>query len=96
MKYLVLHFIEYSIFGALLALSIVQIPERISCKFNSMVLFVGTIYGASDEIHQFFVPGRYCAWSVFFADVVGVIFGVFIFRLLAKIKQLNLIKKLSK
>ena len=29
------------------------------------------VYGASDEIHQFFVPGRYCALADWIADVAG-------------------------
>ena len=30
-------------------------------------------YGASDEVHQFFVPGRYCALADWMADVVGAV-----------------------
>lgn len=40
---------------------------------------LGALYGASDEWHQSFVPGRDAAWGDFIADVVGVTFGVLIF-----------------
>lgn len=33
------------------------------------------IYGISDEIHQFFVPGRYASLGDFFADAVGALTG---------------------
>jgi len=36
------------------------------------------IYGISDEIHQFFVPGRYASLGDVVADAVGALTGSFI------------------
>ncbi|MBL93038.1 MAG: hypothetical protein CMH56_14650 [Myxococcales bacterium] len=36
---------------------------------------LGVAFGAVDEIHQYFVPGRYCdGWDVL-ADAIGVLVG---------------------
>ena len=48
-----------------------------------MVLYGGTIYsilyGLSDEIHQFYVPGRVADPYDFLADVAGIMIGYVIF-----------------
>ncbi len=38
-----------------------------------VIIAVG--YGVTDEIHQYFVPGRYCSLSDVFSDTVGAIFA---------------------
>jgi len=36
---------------------------------------IGALYGASDEIHQLYVPGRFGDWGDFGADAMGAIVG---------------------
>ncbi len=36
---------------------------------------LGTAYGFSDELHQYFVPGRFSDWRDAVADAVGVVLG---------------------
>ena len=43
-------------------------------SFSTIVL--ATLYGASDEAHQFFVPGRTCDWHDLLADAAGAATGV--------------------
>ena len=43
----------------------------------SVIIFFA-IFAASDEIHQYFVPGRSCDILDYAADLVGGIFGIFI------------------
>ncbi|MFQ6113914.1 MAG: VanZ family protein [bacterium] len=76
---LVLHFIEFSIFGFLLTRAIIQNPHRISWKLCIVVALIGIVYAASDETHQLFVQGRFATVSDFLADSIGVIFGMSIF-----------------
>ncbi|MFQ5823297.1 MAG: VanZ family protein [bacterium] len=76
---LILHFIEYSVFGILLGRSIIQNPHRVNWKLCLTVTLIGILYAASDEFHQMFVEGRFAEVSDFLADGVGVIFGLFIF-----------------
>ena len=42
-----------------------------------LAVLAGSAYGASDEIHQFFVPGRSPDWRDWVADTAGVILGAY-------------------
>ncbi|MCX7835971.1 MAG: VanZ family protein [bacterium] len=44
------------------------------------VLFVA-VFGAVDEVHQSFVPGRYSSIYDFYADIIGGTIGVLLVRL---------------
>lgn len=45
------------------------------------ILLTG-IYGASDELHQYFVPYRFADIGDILADFLGGLFGVYIYQLL--------------
>ena len=78
------HLLAYGGLGFLLNLSL-----RIQNKFTLVkkypawfsVLIVST-YGALDELHQLFIPGRSCDILDWTADTIGVIIGVTIMTLL--------------
>ena len=90
-KDFILHFIEYSIFGFLLARVFLHSQHRVSWRSCILITLIGILYAASDEFHQKFVEGRYSEFSDFIADSVGVIFGLIIFTiLLQKQKNFNL------
>lgn len=70
-----LHVIEYSILGFL----------TLSCFKNRnlfpILLFaflISSLYGISDEVHQYFVPGREFSIYDIAANSVGSLFGVLI------------------
>jgi VanZ family protein len=42
-----------------------------------------SVYGIVDEIHQYFVPGRFSSPLDWFADTLGAIAGAFLFRFAA-------------
>ena len=48
------------------------------CRFRLSVV-IGTIYAASDEFHQLFVPGRSGQISDVMVDSAGVLAGIFLF-----------------
>ena len=53
-----------------------------------LTLVTGSAYGASDEIHQFFVPGRSPDWRDWIADSIGVALGAYLyFRFLKKRRE---------
>ena len=81
---LIIHFIEYSVFGYLIALALMQQPEKINWKNFLILLFIGSLYGASDEYHQSFVEGRFSEVSDFLADSAGVVLGLIVFTIRAK------------
>ena len=72
------HFIEYAILGGLLAIAFVKAkPAIIPSELIWLVAAVLSIlYGASDEWHQTFVPGRLATLADWVADVLGSIAGV--------------------
>ena len=72
------HFIEYAILGGLLAWAFVKAkPSVVPSKLIWLVATVLSIlYGASDEWHQTFVPGRCATLADWVADVLGSIVGV--------------------
>ena len=42
------------------------------------------LYAASDEIHQYFIPGRACSFKDILVDGTGAIIGILVFYLLHK------------
>ncbi len=72
------HFIEYAILGILLAWALVKArPSVVPSKLIWLIAAVlSSLYGASDEWHQTFVPGRLATLADWVADVLGSIAGV--------------------
>jgi VanZ family protein len=70
------HFAAYAVFGVLAGHALP--PRR---GFALLAILLGVAYGASDEIHQHFVPGRTVELGDWFADSLGVIAGVSLHRL---------------
>jgi len=70
------HFGAYFVLGALLAHATTRLGET-----PLLAVAIGVAYGAVDEIHQHFVPGRTSDVFDWVADTAGVICGVLIFLL---------------
>ncbi|MCF2682537.1 VanZ family protein [Faecalicatena contorta] len=67
------HASEYAILGILLWLSISEIAEK---KMGLYAFVTGTIYAASDEFHQLYVPGRSGQISDVILDASGILIGL--------------------
>jgi len=50
-------------------------------------LFISLFYALSDEIHQLFVPGRYCSLGDFFIDSSGILLACFLYLITVKIRS---------
>ncbi len=76
-----LHFFAYAVLGALFlrAYKTLQIRNKFKLLLILSVLS-SSLYGISDEIHQHFVPYRSFEYFDILADVLGSIFGVFIYQ----------------
>ena len=75
------HFTEYFILGIL----VINMFNRnnISNKYLiSIILCI--IYACTDEVHQFFVPGRSCQVTDVIIDSMGSIMGVYLYKLINK------------
>lgn len=58
---------------------LIYLPKKTFCTHAIITTVLGLVYGASDEWHQFFVPGRSCDILDWFADAAGILLAVFIF-----------------
>lgn len=50
-------------------------PQRGVGTLVLLTFVLGTLYGFSDELHQYFVPGRFSDWRDAVADAIGVALG---------------------
>ena len=77
-----LHFAAYALLGALF----LRAYRTLWIKDNTHLLIIlailsSSIYGASDEIHQYYVPFRDADLMDVFSDMLGSLFGVWIYYL---------------
>ena len=77
------HFSAFFILAVLLNLALIfQRKSFVLFKYAALVTIVITLfYGAIDELHQIFIPGRSADIRDWLADSTGVILGVFILNL---------------
>ena len=76
-----LHFFAYAILGALFYRAYVTL--RRGAHRSKIVVFSilsAGLYGISDEIHQYFVPGRHADMMDATVDFVGAVCGVICYR----------------
>jgi len=83
-----LHMLAYSLFGWLLirALHFGKI-DPISKKLLFFSVLIGSLYGLSDEFHQYFVPGRHSEFLDWLADAIGVFLGAEFYRKLHRFEM---------
>jgi VanZ family protein len=78
------HLLAYGGLGFLLNLSLrIQNKFTLVKKYSALfTVLIVSAYGALDELHQLFIPGRSCDILDWTADTAGVIIGVIIMTLL--------------
>ena len=76
------HVVVYCIFGFFIARAFYNQMRYSSLKRNLFLftLLLGTLYGISDEFHQYFVPGRSSDILDVVADSIGTTIGFLIFH----------------
>ena len=72
------HFAQYAVLAMLTANALRQytLPKRL---YWLLPVGISAVYAISDEIHQYFVPGRACRILDMGIDTCGAIFGVCVF-----------------
>lgn len=75
------HASEYALLGVLLFFTVTEWAAYFKCswfgKHRALAAWIiGTCYAASDEFHQYFVPGRSCQLSDVLLDSAGVLAGI--------------------
>ena len=86
------HFTEYTILGGFLVpavkewMAVDTTPVPVAMERITAWL-AGTLYAVTDEIHQFYVPGRSCELRDIGIDSCGVLAGVLVVSLLMRSKE---------
>jgi VanZ family protein len=66
------HFLTYGMLGALLVNALAGARWRaVTGRVALTAIVLATAYGATDELHQLFVPGRECDIHDLMADALG-------------------------
>jgi VanZ family protein len=73
----ILHLLVYAVLGASLLFALADArPHRVTVGAAVLAVFLGTLYGISDEWHQSMVPHRSVEVLDLAADAVGSTIGV--------------------
>ena len=67
----VIHVGEYALLGFLFKRAMVSTTGLSRRSIFWLTVVFCALYGASDEFHQFFVPGRQCDVGDWLADIIG-------------------------
>ena len=78
------HFTEYACMGILVYTMWVPWKKPGRRLYMLTVIWV-FLSAAADELHQFFVPGRYCSFADVLLDTLGGCFGILVCVLSAKV-----------
>jgi VanZ family protein len=70
-----LHAVEYAGLAALLVLGLTHVGTMGLRRAARLAILLAAAYGASDELHQAFVPGRDASWLDWAADSAGALVG---------------------
>ncbi len=73
-----IHLCEYGVFGFILAWTFARLGLKHPYLWAALI---ASLYGATDEIHQYYVPGRTMEFLDWVADTLGGISGSQIYRL---------------
>ena len=84
----VFHFIAYFIYGITIQMFLNYFNIK-SKKYILLTIIIGSLFGASDEFHQSFIPNRTTEFFDWFADTLGVAASLSI-----RTKLLKLINKI--
>ena len=77
----ILHFSVFGVLGWLVARGFhhSQNRER-QKKYFQITVPICIIYAATDELHQYWVPGRYADIYDFFADLIGIVVLAWLYK----------------
>ncbi len=77
----VLHAIEYSLLGVLCYRAFRWgTNQSWGQQAVPLAILLASLYGASDEVHQAFVPFRESSWQDWLADTIGAVIGAMSWR----------------
>ena len=82
------HFVLYTGLGLLLSPTLNGSKSGVLSKYAApLSIFIGTLYGVTDEFHQSFVPYRSASSGDLCADFMGLVFAQFLILIYFGIKR---------
>lgn len=80
------HFIAYFFLAVLIILVIITQEKKSILRTRPFLftILIVVLYALFDELHQLFIPGRYCELIDLLADVIGGLLGVLFFYITLK------------
>tara|TARA_Y100000310_G_scaffold343573_1_gene451876 strand:+ start:5737 stop:6135 length:399 start_codon:yes stop_codon:yes gene_type:complete len=82
------HIVAFFFLSLFLLIALIKGERKYSLFLVGIVLAVS--YGITDEIHQFFVPGRSCTGFDVFLDFVGIMFASMVYMIRVRWKKLRI------
>lgn len=79
------HFSAYAILGGFCYKALINVGKICKNKCFKIAMIISVMYAISDEIHQYFVPGRACQLRDVVIDSCGALFGIAMIIILNKI-----------
>ena len=90
----ILHFLVFGSLGLLMARGFQHSEYHFfNRNYITAGIVLATLYGAFDEIHQSFVPGRMAEISDFVADFLGILFFIWIYYVWQRSTQSKMKKR---
>ena len=80
------HFFAYLVLGVLVMYAMRR-SGRKGIRGIVLILSMCVLYAISDEVHQFFVPGRGPQAKDVFIDSAGAVVGICMYRMISRIKK---------
>jgi len=76
------HFFAYLILSLLLGLTFhfQNKWENLNQNWLKWTVIVGIFYGIIDELHQYFIPGRFCEFLDLLSNTLGIVFGIILVK----------------
>jgi hypothetical protein len=75
------HLSAFFFFAFFLAITLTKGKNK---KMIVLAVVLAVVYGISDELHQFFVPGRCMALSDVFLDTTGIVFAAMLYLVIGE------------
>lgn len=83
-----LHAVEYAVLGALCYRAFRWgVSKQVASRALLFAIVTASLYGMTDEAHQFFVPFRESSWQDWLADTIGAAIGALSWRFLRSAAQ---------
>lgn len=89
------HFLIYGVLGLLLCTTISLYSDTTRLQKIVLPLSLGILYACTDELHQYFVPGRACQIRDVCIDAAGVLTGILAVLVIGRLLRRHHAKKQS-